>query len=267
MVAYDGSGFRGFANQPGVPTVAGALSAAIGRAARMPESPRIVCAGRTDAGVHAQGQVVHVDLPDPLITIDGAGRHRPMPAGDLQRAVNAQVSPAIVVRTLEEAPPEFDARHSAVSRSYRYLVHAAPVADPLLAPYTWHVPGPLDVRAMGAATDPLIGEHDFRAFCRRRPGTDAGEPIVRSVSAAGWTEVPGVAADGRLYRFDIVAGSFCHQMVRSLVGTLVSVGRGKGNAATVMKLLRSGSRNAAPEPAPPHGLCLVSVSYGGRRSP
>lgn len=267
MVAYDGSGFRGFADQPGVPTVAGTLSAAIGRAARMPERPRIVCAGRTDAGVHARGQVIHVDLPDPLFDIDGAGRQRPLPAGDLQRAVNAQVGPAVVVRTLEEAPPDFDARHWAVSRSYRYLVHAAPVPDPLLASYAWHVPGPLDVRAMGAATDPLIGEHDFRSFCRRKPGTDAGDPIVRSVSAAGWSEVTGVATDGRLYRFDITAGSFCHQMVRSVVGTLVSVGRGRGNAATVMGLLRSGSRNGAPEPAPPHGLCLMSVSYGDRWLP
>jgi len=264
VVAYDGSGFHGFADQPGVPTVAGTLSAAIGRVVRAAQAPRIVCAGRTDTGVHARGQVVHVDLPHPLPEIAAAGGRRPLGAGDLQRAVNRQVAPAVVVRAVEPAPPGFDARHSAVARSYRYLVHAAQVPDPLLAPYAWHVPEPLEVRAMIVAADPLIGEHDFRAFCRRRPGADPAEPIVRSVVAAGWSEVPGTVVDGRLLSFDIVAGSFCHQMVRSLVGTLVAVGRGRGNAATVMTQLRSGSRSGAPEPAPPHGLCLMSVSYGDR---
>ncbi|MHB8218967.1 MAG: tRNA pseudouridine(38-40) synthase TruA [Acidimicrobiales bacterium] len=264
VVAYDGSGFRGFADQPGVPTVAGTLSAAIGRVARTSEDPRIVCAGRTDAGVHARGQVVHVDLPDPLPTIGGGGEPRRLGAEDLQRAVNRQLSPSIVVRSVEPAPSGFDARHSAVARSYRYLVHAAPLPDPLLAPFAWHVSDRLDVRAMIVAADPLIGEHDFRAFCRRRPGADPAEPVVRTVVAAGWSEVPCEAVDGRLLRFDIVAGSFCHQMVRSLVGTLVAVGKGRGNVATVVGLLRSGSRSGAPDPAPPHGLCLTSVSYGER---
>ena len=111
---------------------------------------------------------------------------------------------------------------------------------------------------MAAAADALIGEHDFRAFCRRAPGTTSDQPILRRVLGRRRGR-PGRPA--RLLRFDITAGSFCHQMVRSLVGALVAVGRGAGNAATVVAQLRSGSRAGAARPAPPHGLCLESVSY------
>ena len=262
MVAYDGGGYRGFAEQAGVPTVAGALALAVSRAARLEEPPKIVCAGRTDAGVHAEGQVVHVDLP--------AGYD-----GDLLRAVNRQTAPAVVVRAAGPAPEGFDARRSARWRHYRYLVHEGPVPDPLLAGLAWHVADPLDLRSMAAAADPLTGEHDFRAFCRRPPGTSPEVPIVRRVLSAGWRELAcdgsgmppgphralGAAACGRLLRFDIVAGSYCHQMVRSVVATLVEAGRGRANAATVVAMLAAGSRAGAPQPAPPHGLCLVEVGY------
>jgi tRNA pseudouridine38-40 synthase len=254
VVAYDGSGFRGFAAQPGATTVAGTLAAALARTARLDEPPRIVCAGRTDAGVHARGQVVHVDLPAELPPSRGGSG--PMSPGELARALNRQLAPTVVVRTAEPAPPGFDARHSATARRYRYLVHNAPVPDPLLAPLAWHVTDPLDLRAMAAAADTLIGEHDFRAFCRRPPGTTADQPIVRRVTAAEWSE-----GASTLLRFDIEAGSFCHQMVRSLVATLVDAGRGRGNAASVMGLLASGRRDSAAQPAPPHGLCLVEVAY------
>jgi tRNA pseudouridine38-40 synthase len=276
-LAYDGSGFRGFAAQPETVTVAGALGAALARAARLDRPPRLVCAGRTDAGVHARGQVVHVDLPADLDI-------------DLVHVLNRQLAPAIVVRAAEPAGPDFDARRSATGRRYRYLVWNAPVADPLLAPVAWHVADPLDRRAMAAAADALIGEHDFRAFCRRPPGTGADEPIVRVVTDARWSEVPHEAADAptddgdgteaavapragaprvgaprvgesRLLRFDIGASSFCHQMVRSVVATLVDAGRGRGNAATVVGLLAAGSRAGTARPAPAHGLCLVSVDY------
>jgi tRNA pseudouridine38-40 synthase len=259
------------------------LAEAIGRTARLEEAPAIVCAGRTDAGVHASGQVVHVDLPEDY-------------AGDLARAVNRQTAPAVVVRDAQPAPEgfDFDARRSARWRHYRYLVLNAPAPDPLLAGVAWHVSEPLDDRAMAAAADPLIGEHDFRAFCRRPPRTDAAEPIVRKVTSAGWRRVRGGwTADGwasggwtesgeaqaqaprpdgpagtfpggeraQLLRFDIVATSFCHQMVRSIVAVLVDAGRGRATAATVMALLASGSRAGAPRPAPAHGLCLVRVGY------
>jgi len=225
-----------------VDTVAGALAGALARAVRLPEPPRIVCAGRTDAGVHAHGQVVHVDLPDA--------------PDDLARRLNRQLAPAIVVRAAEPAFSDFDARRSARARRYRYLVHNAATPDPLLARLAWHVADPLDHRAMVSATDVLIGEHDFRAFCRRPPGTTADQPIVRRVTTAAWSEIGCT-----LLRFEIEAGSFCHQMVRSVVATLVAAGRGRGNAATVMSLLRAGNRSAGAQPAPPHGLCLMSVSY------
>jgi tRNA pseudouridine38-40 synthase len=255
LVAYDGSAFRGFADQPEQPTVAGALRGALGRSARMVPPPLLTCAGRTDAGVHARGQVVHVDLPATL-PFDGKG---------LARSLTKQLGPSVSVLEASPVPDSFDARRSAVGRTYRYLVWNAPSPDPLLAPLAWHVRDPLDLRAMGAASDVLLGRHDFRSFCRRPPGSEAGEPIVRKVLRARWTEEesPEVAdaGPGRLLRFDIEASSFCHQMVRSLVGSLVEVGRGKGNAATLLERLRSGSRHRAADPAPPHGLCLVSVAY------
>ncbi len=256
LVAYDGSAFRGFAAQPGVPTVAGALADALARTTRAPARPVITCAGRTDAGVHARGQVVHVDLPATLPAVGNRVGGQPMGPRTLLRALNRQLAPTVVVRRAEPAPAGFDARHSATARCYRYLVHAAPVPDPLLAPVAWHVEDPLDLRAMDSATDAVVGEHDFRAFCRRAPGTTAAEPIVRRVTGAGWSEVAGPELDdarnpgwdpgppgppdgggavpgpSRLLRFEIEAGSFCHQMVRSLVATLVDAGRGRANAAT-----------------------------------
>ena len=262
LIAYDGAAFRGFALQPEVPTVAGALRQALERAARLREPPVLTCAGRTDAGVHARGQVVHVDLP--AVPFDGAG---------LARALNRQLAPEVVVRRAEEVGPDFDARRSASGRRYRYLVWNAPVPDPLLAPVAWHVSDPLDLGSMRTASDVLLGSHDFRSFCRRPPGADASEPIVRRVTMAHWsvddgpevTDGAGTAGgvgEARLLRFEIAATSFCHQMVRSLVASLVEVGRGRQNAAGLLERLRAGRREGGPEPAPPEGLCLVSVDYG-----
>ena len=255
LIAYDGAAFRGFAAQPEVPTVAGALRQALERTARLSEPPLVTCAGRTDAGVHARGQVVHVDLP-PI----------PYDAEGLARALNRQLAPEVVVRRAEPVGPDFDARRSATGRAYRYLVWNAPAPDPLLAPLSWHVNDPLDLGSMRTASDVLLGSHDFRSFCRRPPGTDASEPIVRRVTRATWSVDPDReaqdAGQGRLLRFDIAASSFCHQMVRSLVAALVEVGRGRGHAAGLLERLRAASRTGLPEPAPAEGLCLVSVAYG-----
>lgn len=254
LIAYDGAAFRGFADQPQVPTVAGALRAALGRTARMPEPPVITCAGRTDAGVHARGQVVHVDL-------------RPIPHDgiSLARSLNRQLGRSVTVLEATPVPDSFDARRSATGRAYRYLVWNAPAADPLLAPISWHIRDELDLRAMGAATDVLLGRHDFRSFCRRPPGTDPERPLIRVVRRAAWCVDQGPEASdagpGRLLRFEIEAGSFCHQMVRSLVGSLVEVGRGEGNAATLLAQLRSVNRHGLADPAPARGLCLTTVSY------
>jgi tRNA pseudouridine38-40 synthase len=254
LVAYDGAAFRGFAVQPQVPTVAGALREALGRTARTAEPPAITCAGRTDAGVHARGQVIHVDLP-------------PMPfdGPHLARSLNRQLAPSVVVLEATPVPGEFDARRSATGRAYRYLVWNAPDLDPLLAPLSWHVRDPLDRRAMTTASDVLLGTHDFRSFCRRKPGTDPAEPITRTVTRARWSIDAGPeatdAGEGRLLRFEIEATAFCHQMVRSLVGSLVEVGLGGGNAATLLARLRATNRHRAADPAPAQGLCLVSVAY------
>ncbi|MDP9386439.1 MAG: tRNA pseudouridine(38-40) synthase TruA [Actinomycetota bacterium] len=244
-VAYDGGPFRGFAANPGVPTVAGALSEAL--ATVLGHGVDLTCAGRTDAGVHAWGQVVHFDTgPDP----DPAR---------LQRSVNTMLAPTVVVRSAALAVPGFDARRSAVGRRYRYTVLNRPLPDPFLAATTWHVDDPLDVASMILACDPLLGEHDWTSFCRRPPVGDSGaDPpsLVRVVRSARWDDL----GDG-LLRFEIEASAFCHQMVRSLVGTLVAVGRGRKRAGEVGGIIRARDRSLAAQPAPPQGLCLWEVRY------
>ena len=176
-MAYDGAAFRGFALQPEVPTVAGALRAALGRTARLTEPPALTCAGRTDAGVHARGQVVHVDLPP--VPFDGrrAGPGPQPPAGALHRRALGHRGARRVRR-----PPLGDGPPLPLPG-----VERAGSTDPLLHPTTWHVRDPLDLRAMSAAADVLLGTHDFRSFCRRKPGTSPDEPIVRRVTQARWS--------------------------------------------------------------------------------
>jgi tRNA pseudouridine38-40 synthase len=276
-VAYDGSGFHGFAAQHGQSTVAGVLGAALSRVARTPVT--LTCAGRTDAGVHALDQVVHFDVP--------VERSDALDPAAVVKSCNSQLGPGVVVREAGIAPAGFDARHSATARRYRYLVVSAPVPDPLLAGLTWHVAEPLDLRSMAAAADALLGEHDFRAFCRRVPGTTPEDPINRRVLDARWTKLDGRpdtartagtsdvgAAErgpttgawlapvvGDLLAFEIEANAFCHQMVRSLVGTLVDVGRGRKRPSDILHILRSADRAQAGQPAPPQGLTLMAVRY------
>ncbi len=240
LVAYDGGGYRGFALQPGVPTVGGALAGALERYLR--HTVELTCAGRTDAGVHAWGQVVSFDA------------RADVDPGGLQRAVNRALRPSIVVRSAEVAPERFDARRSAAARRYRYTVRNDPVADPFTAATAWHVPAPLDLAAMRLACDPLIGAHDFSSFCRRPPSD--GASLVRVVRDARWVDL-----GGGMLRFDVEASSFCHQMVRSIVGTLVEVGTGKRRAGEMAAVVRARSRSAAGQLAPAHGLCLWEVEY------
>ena len=244
IVSYDGAPFHGLAPNPGVPTVLGALTDAVGKVIREPV--RLTGAGRTDAGVHAWGQVVSGDLP--------AGTD----LDDLVRRLNKLGAPAIAVRQAEWANAGFDARFSARWRQYRYDVWNASTPNPLLAGRAWFVPQPLAVWAMQAGCDPLIGEHDFTSFCRR-PKVDDVEPepsMVRRVLAARWVEL-----DAGLLRFEIRATAFCHQMVRSIVGTLVDVGLGKASPGDVRGILVARDREAAGQVAPPHGLTLWEVGY------
>ena len=247
VVAYDGSPFRGFAAQEGIPTVAGALSDALAKALR--HEVKLVAAGRTDAGVHAWGQVVSFDA-------DGS-RFDPV---QLKRSVNGMLAPSIVVRSVEAADPDFDARRWAGTRKYRYTVLNREVPDPFLARTTWHVPAPLSLTDLRLSCDPLVGEHDFTSFCRF-PRRQPDASMIRRVLDARWLDL----GDG-LLRFDIEASSFCHQMVRSVAGTMVEMGMGRRAPGEMAGILRARDRSKAGHIAPPHGLCLWEVTYPADRS-
>ncbi|MFM8267414.1 MAG: tRNA pseudouridine(38-40) synthase TruA [Ilumatobacteraceae bacterium] len=257
-VSYDGTDLHGFAESaPDVPTVAGVLREAIETVVRHPVE--LIGAGRTDAGVHAVGQVISLDLNE---EVDLAG---------LERRLNRMCGPQIAVRDLTWADhPGFHARFDADYRRYRYDVFEAPSPHPLLARTTWHVTRPLEVWAMQLACDPLIGEHDFASFCRRPKPEPGREPVslVRRILGADWHEVAVEPAGiGRLLRFEITATAFCHQMVRSIVGTLVEVGAGTLHAGDVRGILLRRDRQAAGPVAPPHGLTLWDVGYGAGGRP
>jgi len=265
VVAYDGTGFRGLAPNPGVRTVVGELERVIEPLIGV--KPDIVMSGRTDAGVHAQGQVLSFEMPDGAVDLER-----------MQRSVNSRLGPEIVVREIVEVPPDFSARFSAIGRRYRYLVVNRPVNDPFLSRTAWWVDssrhGPLDVDSMNAACPYLIGEHDFSSFCRRpRPRrntddsggvsggvSDEEVSLVRRIDDARWLDL----GDG-LLRFDIRGSAFCHQMVRSIVGFLVAVGTGKRLPGELPEVLAARDRSKAENPAPPHGLTLWQVDYEGYR--
>jgi tRNA pseudouridine38-40 synthase len=244
-VAYDGTGFRGFAANRDVLTVGGTLTEAIERVLRAPVT--LTCAGRTDAGVHARGQEVSFDAP-------AAG----LDVVELARAVTKLCGPAVVVRDAAVVDDGFDARRSATARVYRYTVDNAAVPDPFLAATAWHVEAPLDLDLLRLACDPLVGEHDFSSFCRapKRPAGEEPASLVRRVVAADWQDL-----GHGILRFEIEATAFCHQMVRSLVGTLVEVGLGKRRPSDVATILRASDRQAAGQLAPARGLCLHEVKY------
>lgn len=245
VVAYDGAAFHGFAKNNDTPTVALLLDDTLQRIARQPVNP--VGAGRTDAGVHGWGQVVSCDLP---AMIDLAG---------VQRRVNSMCAPKLVVRSIEWAPtPDFNARFDASWRHYRYTILNTETPHPFLAATSWHVHSPLDVRRMQLACDPFIGEHDFTSFCRQPKVSEGKHPrsMRRRILIAKWTDL----GEGVL-RFDIRASAFCHQMVRSITGTMVDVGHGKRTAGDMMAILRGQDRALAGQVAPAQGLCLWEVGY------
>ena len=247
-VAYHGGGFHGFAENDGVDTVAGTLVTAVETVLR--HRPIITAAGRTDAGVHARGQVVTFDAPAST-DLDA-----------LARSLNALCAPRIAVSALQWVEPGFDARASATWRRYKYTVLNTAEPDPMLVDRAWHVREPLSVALMNLACDAVMGEQDFSAFCRRPPRPEnAPEPSMkRRVTGASWSD-PG---DGTLV-FDIRANAFCHQMVRSLVGFLVDVGRRRRPPSDMRSTLLGRSRTHGSQVAPPHGLTLWEVGYDGVR--
>lgn len=238
-VAYDGRPFHGFARQPDVRTVQGDIEAALNRVLRMDVTTAV--AGRTDAGVHAVGQVMSVpEVPDDT--------DRPT----LRAALNANLAPHISVWSVSAAADDFHARFSARSRTYVYAILTGEVPDPFLARTSLYHPKGLDVASMNEAAGHLVGPHDFSAF-GRVPEPDASAERVLF-------ELRCTRAD-RLIRVHARANAFIQQMVRSLVGTLLHVGTGKIAPSAVPGILAGRDRGAAGPVAPPHGLCLVSVEY------
>jgi tRNA pseudouridine38-40 synthase len=231
-LAYDGTDFSGWAVQPGRRTVQGVLTDALARVVRGPVA--LTVAGRTDAGVHALGQVVHVDLPAPVA------------AGRLNRALPLDVR----VLAASVVPAEFDARFAALWRRYVYLI-ADGVVNPLRRRQVLSWPRPLDVEAMGRAAAKLVGEHDFVAFCRHREGATS----IRAVQSFEVDRVDDEIA------VTVQADAFCHSMVRSLVGALIAVGEGRRDEAWPASLLARAERAGDVTVAPPHGLTLLAVGY------
>jgi tRNA pseudouridine38-40 synthase len=284
-VAYDGAGFHGFAANSGVKTVGGTLARSLERILGHPVV--LACAGRTDTGVHAWGQVVSFDAvsrrgasaPDPMsrrgasapdpMSRRGASAPDPMsrrgePDLDLaavQRALNKLCGPSIAVREIAQAPPDFDARFSATARVYRYTILNRLAPDPFLAATSWHIESPFDLDVLRLTSDPFIGEHDFSTYCRR-PKRGGGGPdseevsLVRRVRRAEWSEV-----DEGVLRFEMEANAFCHQMIRGIVGSMVEVGFGRRRAGDLRADLASRDRSRCGQLAPPHGLCLWQVLY------
>ncbi len=241
-VAYDGADFSGWATQPGLRTVQGTLEPAIERVLRLPAgSVRLTVAGRTDAGVHARGQVCHVDVPPEVVDVAALARR-------LTRALPNDV----VVRRVTEAPPGFDARFSAVWRRYSYRICDQPNRlDPIRRREVLGWPRPLDESAMNEAAAGLLGEHDFAAFCKRREGAST----VRDLRELVWSR------DGELLTCRVVAGAFCHNMVRSLVGCLIVVGEAKRPPSWAAEVLARTVRDSRVPVVAAHGLSLEEVGY------
>jgi len=253
-LAYDGSGFSGWAAQPGRRTVEDVLAAALGRVLRLPDPLGLTVAGRTDAGVHARGQVVHTDVPAAAWPAAAGGQASAAAAGQGIVARLAAVLPADVrVHAVGPAPDGFDARFSALWRRYSYRVCDDPArADPLRRHDTLWSFRRLDLAAMNEAARSLLGEHEFAAFCRRRPGATT----VRTLRALDWRR------DGEgLAVATVVADAFCHNMVRALVGALLAVGEGRRPPGWPAGVLAAAVRDPAVRVVAPHGLCLEEVGY------
>jgi tRNA pseudouridine38-40 synthase len=242
-LAYDGTDFSGWAAQPGLRTVQGTLEDALARVLRLSDVSLTV-AGRTDAGVHARGQVAHVDLPTPAVAA--------MPPAALVSRLARLLSEDVRVVRADIAPAGFDARFSALWRRYAYRIVDDPVtADPLGRRTTLPWPRRLDATAMADAAARLLGEHDFAAFCRRREGATTVRTLLHL----------DVKRDGVQVVADIRADAFCHSMVRSLVGALVAVGEGRREIEWPAAVLAARVRDAGVTVLPARGLTLEEVGY------
>jgi tRNA pseudouridine38-40 synthase len=250
-LAYDGTDFHGWAVQPGLRTVQGELSAALAMALRVPYVA-ITCAGRTDTGVHARGQVVHVDVDADALR-RAAGRSRELPPEALVRRLNGIIATDVRVRRVAEAADGFDARFSALWRRYSYrIADNAETVDPLTRKHVLAWPRVLDLDAMNEASAVLVGRHDFASFCKQREGATT----IRTLLDLHWTR-----DDHGLVVGAVRADAFCHSMVRSLVGCLMAIGEGRRPASWAGEMLRVAGRDPAVVVIHPHGLTLEEVAY------
>lgn len=237
VVAYDGTGYGGFQRQKNTPTIQGELEHALEKLTQTRCS--VLASGRTDAGVHAEGQVIAFDI---------SWQH---PLSDLQRGMNAVLPSQIVVRRLEVAAPTFHPRYDALQRAYRYTIYRGGVRCPFAARYSLYVERTLNLEAMQSAAALLVGWHDFAAF----GSPPVGDNTAREVYRAEWTQ-----QDAWLY-FDIEANAFLYRMVRMLIGSLLRVGYDVLSPEAFGEILRGRERRKAGPAVAPQGLCLRYVSY------
>ena len=249
--AYDGADFSGWAAQPTLRTVQGTLEDALATALRIPQV-RVTVAGRTDSGVHARGQVAHLDVEPEVVTASG-GRSTAPPLDALARRVDGILPPDLRVRRISEAPDGFDARFSAIWRRYAYrIADAQELADPLVRGHVLTWPRRLDLDAMNAASAPLVGLQDFAAFCKQREGATT----VRTLLDLAWNR-----DDAGLVVGSVRADAFCHNMVRALVGSLIAVGEGRQPTTWPAEVMAGRRRDAGVRVVHAHGLTLEEVGY------
>ena len=242
-VRYDGTDFSGWANQRERRTVQGELELWLGRVLSLPEPPRLVCAGRTDAGVHARGQVVHVDLAAGALSDPAA----------LLRRLRRALPPDLAVTAAGRAPAGFDARFAAVWRRYCYrIADTLTIPDPLRRRDTTAIPRPLDVARLNDAAQTLLGLRDFGAFCKRREGATTVRTLL---------ELTGTRGPEERIEITVRADAFCHSMVRCLVGALVEVGSGRRTVDWLTDLTTAAVRNSEVPLLPARGLTLEEVAY------
>ena len=240
---YDGTDFQGWQLQARGRSVQGVVEEAIAEVTR--EEVRVHAAGRTDAGVHARGQVAHFDFETRLSPLA------------LRKALNAVLPRDVAAREVREVPAEFDARRDAISKRYVYRILHRPTPSPLRRTQCWHIRGPLDLEAMQEACDALKGTHDFAALRGAPGGPPEDEETRRTL------DVLQVVREADEVRIVAEARSFLRHMVRNVVGTLVDVGQGRLSAPQIAEILASRERARAGPTAPAHGLCLDEIRYEG----
>ncbi|HUI42000.1 MAG TPA: tRNA pseudouridine(38-40) synthase TruA [Terriglobia bacterium] len=249
LISYDGTDYHGWQTQPSLPTVQACIEQTVAQITG--NRVKLFGSGRTDAGVHALGQVANFTTACPI------------PCGNLLKALNDLLPPAVRVRRVEEVRADFHARYAVRSKTYRYRILQAGICSPFLWRFVWHHPRALDRRRMSEAAAALVGEHDFTSFAAAGSAEDdvapGGEPrsMVRTLSASRilWRERTKILA------YEVRGSGFLHHMVRNLVGTLVEVGRGRMAPGDVARILEAQNRTLAGPTAPAQGLCLVRVEY------